>query len=84
MGGVMQGVGQALSEHGYYNSDGQLVAGNLLEYAIPRAARMPRIENGRTETPSPHNPLGAKGCGVRGLRPRDGGMTTRKMPVTIT
>jgi aerobic carbon-monoxide dehydrogenase large subunit len=66
IGGVVQGIGQALTEHGFYNSDGQLVAGNLLEYALPRASRFPHIENGRTETPSPVNPLGVKGVGEMG------------------
>jgi aerobic carbon-monoxide dehydrogenase large subunit len=65
-GGVVQGIGQALTEQAVYNDDGQLVSGNLLEYAIPRASRFPHIETGRTETPSPHNPLGVKGVGEMG------------------
>jgi carbon-monoxide dehydrogenase large subunit len=66
VGGVVQGIGQALTEQGIYNSDGQLVSGNLLEYALPRASRFPHIETGRTETASPHNPLGVKGVGEMG------------------
>ena len=66
VGGVVQGIGQALCEQGLYNEDGQLVSGTLLDYALPRAARFPHIETGRTETPSPHNPLGVKGVGEMG------------------
>jgi len=66
VGGVVQGIGQALSEQAVYNSDGQLISSSLIEYAIPRAARFPHIETGRTETPSPHNPLGVKGVGEMG------------------
>ncbi len=65
-GGVVQGVGQALTEHGAYDEDGQLRSGTLLEYAVPRADLLPGIEVGRIETPSPHNPLGVKGAGEMG------------------
>ena len=65
-GGVVQGVGQALTEHGAYSGDGQLLSGTLLEYAVPRADLMPGIEVDRIETPSPHNPLGVKGAGEMG------------------
>ncbi|MDX1522385.1 MAG: xanthine dehydrogenase family protein molybdopterin-binding subunit, partial [Anaerolineae bacterium] len=65
-GGVVQGVGQALWEHGIYSDDGQLVTGSLLDYAVPRADGFPLIEVARNETPSPHNPLGVKGAGEMG------------------
>ena len=66
-GGVVQGVGQALTEIGSYSDDGQLLSGTLLEYAVPRADLMPAgIEVDRIETPSPHNPLGVKGAGEMG------------------
>lgn len=65
-GGIAQGVGQALWEHGLYSDDGQLVAGSLMDYAMPRADGFPNIHVARTETPSPHNPLGVKGCGEMG------------------
>ncbi len=65
-GGVVQGVGQALTEEGAYDENGQLLTGNLNEYAVPRAELLPMIETGRTETPSPHNPLGVKGVGEMG------------------
>ncbi len=65
-GGIAQGVGQALWEHGAYTADGQLLAANLMEYAVPHAAGFPMIATARTETPSPHNPLGVKGVGEMG------------------
>jgi carbon-monoxide dehydrogenase large subunit len=66
VGGVAQGVGQALWEHGVYDANGQLLSGSMLDYAMPRAEGFPSIEMGRTETPSPHNPLGVKGAGEMG------------------
>jgi len=65
-GGVAQGVGQALWEHGKYDENGQLISANLLEYAMPHAHQFPPLQTGRTETPSPHNPLGVKGVGEMG------------------
>ena len=66
VGGIIQGVGQALWEHGQYDENGQLLSGSLMNYALPRADAFPRIENGRIETPSPSNPLGVKGAGEMG------------------
>ncbi len=66
VGGIAQGVGQALWENTVYNEDGQLLSGSFLDYAMPRADGFPRINTDRTETPSPHNPLGVKGCGEMG------------------
>ena len=66
VGGVAQGVGQALWEHGIYGEDGQLLTGSMMDYAMPRADRFPHIETGRIETPSPTNPLGVKGAGEMG------------------
>jgi len=65
-GGIAQGVGQALWEHGNYDESGQLISANLLEYAMPHAHQFPTFEMGRAETPSPHNPLGVKGVGEMG------------------
>jgi len=65
-GGVAQGLGQALWEEAVYDETGQLVTGELSEYALPRAMFMPHIESGHTETPSPVNPLGVKGVGEAG------------------
>jgi carbon-monoxide dehydrogenase large subunit len=65
-GGLAQGVGQALIEEVVYNSDGQLVTGSFMDYALPRATDFPRFELDNTVTPTPVNPLGAKGCGEAG------------------
>jgi carbon-monoxide dehydrogenase large subunit len=65
-GGVAQGLGQALWEEAVYDSNGQLLTGELTDYAVPRAHMMPWIESSHTETPSPVNPLGVKGVGEAG------------------
>jgi carbon-monoxide dehydrogenase large subunit len=65
-GGVVQGIGQALWEHGVYAANGQLLTGSLNDYAIPRADLLPDIEVLSTVTPSPHHPLGVKGIGEAG------------------
>ena len=66
-GGVVQGIGQALYEEAHYDPDsGQLLSGSLLDYAIPRADLLPAIRTQLQETPSPVNPLGAKGIGESG------------------
>jgi carbon-monoxide dehydrogenase large subunit len=65
-GGVVQGIGEALQEMAVYSDDGQLVTGTLMDYAIPRASQLPRIESHYTYTPSPVNPLGVKGIGEAG------------------
>jgi carbon-monoxide dehydrogenase large subunit len=65
-GGLAQGIGQALVEEVVYNSDGQLVTGSFMDYAIPRATDFPRFELDSTVTPTPVNPLGAKGVGEAG------------------
>jgi aerobic carbon-monoxide dehydrogenase large subunit len=65
-GGVAQGLGQALWEQAVYDDTGQLVTGELTDYALPRAQNMPWLECSHTETPSPTNPLGVKGVGEAG------------------
>jgi aerobic carbon-monoxide dehydrogenase large subunit len=65
-GGVVQGIGQALWEEAVYDESGQLLTGTLLDYAIPRADRLPNIEVHSTVTRSPHHPLGVKGIGEAG------------------
>ena len=65
-GGVVQGVGQALSEEAVYDESGQLITGSMMDYAIPTAESVPSIITDRTTTPSPTNPLGVKGAGETG------------------
>jgi carbon-monoxide dehydrogenase large subunit len=65
-GGLAQGIGQAMIEEVVYNEDGQLVTGSFMDYAVPRAADFPRFELVATVTPTPVNPLGAKGVGEAG------------------
>ena len=65
-GGLAQGIGQAMVEEVVYNEDGQLVTGSFMDYAIPRAIDFPRFELDATVTPTPVNPLGAKGVGEAG------------------
>ena len=65
-GGVAHGVGQALLEGAVYDKEGQLVTGSLMDYAMPHAHDLPSFSVGLTETKSPSNPLGIKGCGEAG------------------
>jgi carbon-monoxide dehydrogenase large subunit len=66
VGALAQGIGQTLIEHVVYGDDGQLVSGTFMDYAMPRADDMPELVLDRTVTPSPLNPLGAKGVGEAG------------------
>ncbi len=65
-GGLAQGIGQALIEEVVYGGDGQPLTGSLMDYALPRASDFPRFELDATVTPTPLNPLGAKGIGEAG------------------
>jgi carbon-monoxide dehydrogenase large subunit len=65
-GGVVQGLGQALLEQAVYDSDGQLVTGSFMDYAMPRAHDAPMINVLSHPVPTKSNPLGAKGCGEAG------------------
>jgi carbon-monoxide dehydrogenase large subunit len=65
-GGVMQGLGQVLLEQAVYDSDGQLVTGSFMDYAMPRAHDAPMIAVASHPVPTKSNPLGAKGCGEAG------------------
>jgi carbon-monoxide dehydrogenase large subunit len=66
-GGLAQGIGQALYEEVLYNEDsGQLLTSTLMDYSLPRADQVPAFVTDTVETPSPHNPLGAKGVGEAG------------------
>lgn len=65
-GGLAQGIGQALWEEAVYSDTGQLLSGTFMDYAMPKASFFPTLESHFTETPSPVNPLGAKGVGETG------------------
>jgi len=65
-GGIAQGIGQALLEGAVYDKDGQLVSGSFMDYSMPHAHDLPSFQVGLTETKSPSNPLGIKGCGEAG------------------
>jgi carbon-monoxide dehydrogenase large subunit len=66
-GGLVQGMGQALMEHGIYDADsGQLLTGSYMDYTMPRAADFPTFQLGHVCTPCTHNPIGSKGCGEAG------------------
>lgn len=62
-GGAAAGIGQALYEQVCFDTDGNPITTNLAEYAMPSAAELPSFEVHSTETPTPLNPLGAKGIG---------------------
>ncbi|MBI3677799.1 MAG: xanthine dehydrogenase family protein molybdopterin-binding subunit [Proteobacteria bacterium] len=66
-GGIAQGIGQALLEHGVYDKEsGQLLTGSYMDYCMPRADDLPSFEVGMTITACPSNPIGVKGCGEAG------------------
>jgi carbon-monoxide dehydrogenase large subunit len=65
-GGICQSIGAVLMEQTVYDENGQLLTGEFMDYAIPRAADAPDYIIGSTETPSPSNPLGVKGVGEAG------------------
>jgi carbon-monoxide dehydrogenase large subunit len=62
-GGITQGLAQALYEGVEYDENGQLLTGSLMDYVAPRAPMLPSFKTDQTETPTPRNPLGAKGIG---------------------
>jgi len=66
VGGAAQGIGGALLEEFNYDADGQLLAGSLMDYMLPTACDIPRMELIHQHSPSPLNPLGVKGVGEGG------------------
>ncbi len=62
-GGLAQGIAQALYEGVEYDENGTPLTSSLATYAMPTAVELPSFENAHTETPTPLNPLGAKGIG---------------------
>ena len=65
-GGVAQGIAQALLEEVLYDSDGNPTTANLADYGFISAVEVPFVERVPMETPTPRNPLGAKGIGEAG------------------
>jgi len=95
-GGIVQGVGQAIQENAYYDREtAQLLAGSFMDYAMPRADRMPFFDCALSEVPSPAHPLGIRPGGEGGTTPAlavvinaavdalsDYGVTHIEMPAT--
>ncbi|MGI9059625.1 MAG: xanthine dehydrogenase family protein molybdopterin-binding subunit [Ktedonobacteraceae bacterium] len=65
-GSLAQGISQALYEEVIYDAEGQILSGSLMDYAMPNAGMVPDFVTDFVETPSPYNPLGAKGAGESG------------------
>lgn len=65
-GGMAQGIGQALWEAARYDEFGNLVTSTFVDYLVPTASSLPSFELAETVTPTPTNPLGAKGIGEAG------------------
>ncbi len=65
-GGVAQGIGTALYEQALYDENGQFLTGTLMDYLVPTAVDVPRVEIGHIESPSPYTPTGIKGMGEGG------------------
>ncbi len=68
-GGVAQGVGNSYFEELIYDDNGQLLNASFMDFLLPSALDVPRVEVGHEETPSPLNPLGTKGAGEAGAIP---------------
>jgi CO/xanthine dehydrogenase Mo-binding subunit len=70
VGGIAQGIGAALYEEITYDAEGQLLSSTFMDYLLPSAREIPKgIEVYELETPSPFNPLGAKGAGESSIIP---------------
>jgi CO/xanthine dehydrogenase Mo-binding subunit len=91
-GGVAQGVGGALYERMVYDEHGQLLNASFMDFLMPYATEIPRVETAHLETPSPLNPLGVKGAGEAGVIPVSAviagaiedaeGITISRMPIS--
>ena len=68
-GGVALGISNSFYEQLIYDDNGQLLNASLMDYVIPTATEIPRMEIGHEVTPSPLNPLGSKGAGEAGAIP---------------
>ena len=71
-GGIAQGIGQALHEHAAFDEQGQLVAGSLMDYTLPRADVLPRFDR-FPQHRRKNNVLGVKGRASRCHRRAAGG-----------
>jgi carbon-monoxide dehydrogenase large subunit len=73
VGAVVQGLGGVFLEHLAYDENCQFLTGTFADYLMPTASDFPQIRAMELEnSPSPHNPLGAKGCGEGGIVPVGG------------
>ncbi len=68
-GGVAHGIGNALYEEVIHDETGQILNGSYMDYYLPGAMEVPRMEVAHIETPTPLNPLGCKGAGEGGTIP---------------
>jgi aerobic carbon-monoxide dehydrogenase large subunit len=66
LGGTAQGLGECLFEEALYDEEGQFTSASFLDYSLMTAAEMPPVATAFVESPSPLNPLGAKGVGEGG------------------
>ena len=66
IGGVVQGIGQALMEEARFDAAGQLLSGSFMDYALARARGLPAFDFSYIEIPSTNNAMGIKGCGEAG------------------
>lgn len=62
-GGLAMGLAPALYEGIFYDEQGNIQGGSMMDYLLPTAVETPKWEVGETCTPSPHHPIGAKGVG---------------------
>lgn len=67
MGGIVNGIGWALTEDLVYDEEGQLLTGTFMDYLMPRFTDIPPLALGHVECPTPFSPLGAKGMGEGGV-----------------
>jgi hypothetical protein len=68
-GGVAHGIGNAFYEQLVYDDNGQLMNASFMDYLLPTATDVPKVETDHSVTTSPWNPLGVKGVGEAGAIP---------------
>jgi len=69
VGGIANGIGNAMFEEIIYDNEGQLLNGTLMDYLVPTSYEVPNVHFDHIETLSPLNPLGIKGAGESGTVP---------------